>query len=258
MIPFFIILEYNQNTDAYSDESFGPPYLLEFDECPGYNTIKEDQKCRCLDSFIYGDPYSKKGCWKCINSCLPNASCVFPGRCQCREGLFGNGYSICRQPYLFILSISKTLYKENVEIPINFTYHSEFPEVNFTSGAFYCKFESENSLSSTKKSITSNIFYSEGKILDAENELGQCLLPKLNNGVAKLYISIDNQTWNKEPSLLVIEKSRILLIHLSLMFVFLVVFSIAGFILFKFSKSDSNPVHVKAFSQIKPTKGEPL
>ena len=64
--------------------------------CYGKHTLRtRSGSCICEEGYIYGDPSSEIGCWKCDHSCHKNASCKPNGKCVCMPGLFGDGISAC-------------------------------------------------------------------------------------------------------------------------------------------------------------------
>ena len=74
--------------DIISNDDFGT--------CDGQHTIRtRSGSCVCEESFVYGDPTTEIGCWKCDIACHVNASCDHNGQCLCMPGLFGDGVTKC-------------------------------------------------------------------------------------------------------------------------------------------------------------------
>lgn len=143
----------------------------DYDECAGINTIIVDNKCKCMDEFPFGDP-NGKGCYKCIDQCNESASCVYPGKCECEIGLYGDGITECYVPVPFVIDTppSDLLSTGNEKVTIQIK-----PLPRFKPLKAYCKFENVvvTANSTNAHSIT-------------------CISPKLNPGSYKIYVSFDN------------------------------------------------------------------
>ena len=150
------------------------------DECDGINTIKKGKECLCVPGFLFGDPYSKQGCFKCIDQCNESAKCVWPGRCKCNDGLFGDGVTFCTVPTpvidesqfgdLFIVQSGELINISFRRIP------------RFTPKTMYIKFG--------EKAVIL------GKLLNSTAV--QCETPKLESGTYSLFLSFDNLTWSQK------------------------------------------------------------
>ena len=155
-------------------------FCLEADECEGQNTLKlENGTCVCLPDFPFGNPYSKDGCFKCIDQCHEKAICVPPGKCKCINGLIGDGKTSCSIPTPQIVEVSpKSVPKDSKEL-INVQYKSES---NYTAIKGYCKF--------------GNTVYEAITITD--NNIMKCLSPKSTSNAQRLSISFDNVTFTED------------------------------------------------------------
>ena len=153
------------------------------DECRGINTIRVNKtKCRCVDSFPFGDPY-KEGCYKCIDQCNASAKCAFPGRCVCKKGLYGDGVFKCEVPRAIIAEGAES--KEYSSSGGETLVIMLKPYPRFTPIKGFCNFEG--------KAIV------KANATDA-SYLG-CLTPSLDPGVYKVFASFDNVTWSEKSIL---------------------------------------------------------
>ena len=79
----------------------------DFGTCYGQHTIRQrNGNCVCEEGYVYGDPLSEIGCWKCDMHCHKNATCRHSGHCECLPGTFGDGVTTCIPIYPIVKSIS--------------------------------------------------------------------------------------------------------------------------------------------------------
>ena len=152
---------------------------LESDECEGQNTLKlENGTCVCLPDFPFGNPYSKDGCFKCIDQCHEMAICAPPGKCKCINGLIGDGKTFCSIPNPQIVEVSpKKVQKDSKEL-VNVEFKTE---TNYTAIKGYCKF--------------GNTVYEAITVTD---NVMKCITPKSSQTALRLSISFDNVTFTED------------------------------------------------------------
>lgn len=155
-------------------------FSRESDECEGQNTIKlPDGKCKCLDNFPFGNPYSKTGCYKCIDQCHEKAICAPPGKCKCIKGLVGDGKLRCDIPIPQIINVfPKQVSRAGGDvISINFTTES-----NYSAITGFCKFGNNQII--------------EGKVIDEYTI--NCIAPESALTAQRLSLSFDNISYTEE------------------------------------------------------------
>ena len=68
------------------------------DKCHYNNTESTaDGMCVCLPGYVSDPNDITLGCWKCDDKCHKLATCIYPGKCQCKDGLNGTGIT-CYSP----------------------------------------------------------------------------------------------------------------------------------------------------------------
>ncbi|EAY20097.1 hypothetical protein TVAG_366050 [Trichomonas vaginalis G3] len=151
----------------------------EYDECKGPNTYKDvNGTCTCLKNFPFGDPYSQQGCYVCNDQCHDNAKCIFPGKCECVDGLIGDGKSHCDLPIPKLLSVSPS--KVSKINPTIITAEYEISS-NFTAIAGYCRI---GTLISKAEKVSRREF--KCKVIPSETP------------IQRVSISFDNISWTEE------------------------------------------------------------
>ena len=166
----------NNNNNNNNNEDFEPEIQLTI-VCNGPNTKKNQNGfCECLEGYDIGDPSSKYGCYKCDKNCHKNATCIYPGKCNCLHGLIGDGINNCKIPIPSIISTNLTKinnFNESILILIN--------NPSNYSKEIYIKFG---------KLILNGIFLNSTSIL--------CFSPLINSSAIKLSISFDSTNWSNE------------------------------------------------------------
>lgn len=160
----------------YSEDQFTKK---EFDECSGPNTLRDkDGNCTCLPNFPFGDPYSKQGCYICVEQCNERAICVFPGKCSCVNGLVGDGKKSCEYPIPKLVSVDPAKVQKNSAAEIDVKYAIS---TNFSAVYGYCKIGSTYSLAIR---VSDNTF--------------TCKFLPTDIPIQRISISFDNKTWTEE------------------------------------------------------------
>ncbi|KAK8886090.1 hypothetical protein M9Y10_041550 [Tritrichomonas musculus] len=149
-------------------------------ECKGPNTIlSSNNKCVCIEGFMYGDPYSKEGCYKCDQKCHKHSTCKYPGKCVCSPPYHGDGIFNCTAdvPQLDLVTPNSGPAQGGTTILIYYTYSDN----KYTPDTAFCKFGSEivKSESITNTTIT-------------------CITPKHAPVPTYLSISFDSISWSEE------------------------------------------------------------
>lgn len=172
---------YRQNHDRageYQHEpepEFPPDQLIE--SCIGPNTIKlQTGKCVCKNGFPFGNPNNESGCWNCEEDCHDDAKCVFPGKCQCRNGYSGDGTESCKPIIPKIVGLSPSYGLSGTKINISYIY-----EDKNTPKVAYCKF---GSIPIDATVITPDYI--------------QCESPKRKSEVVPISISFNADIWSTE------------------------------------------------------------
>lgn len=151
----------------------------DYDECQGPHTLaKGNGTCVCLPNFPFGNPYSKQGCYTCVDQCNDKALCIFPGKCACINGLVGDGIQNCSIPIPKLTSVDPVKISKSSITYITAEY--EIP-TNYTTISGFCKIG--NTISKAVK-ITRSGFKCEVKPSD---------IP-----IQRVSISFDNNTWTEE------------------------------------------------------------
>ena len=191
------------------------------------NTQNINGKIECIEGFIGDNPIQIKGCWKCSNVCHLNASCDYPGICNCLNGLIGDGITKCSLPVPVILDYFIE-YKELSTINLLF---GGIP-YNYIIKDAYCLINKE-------KIQAFNII----------NKTILCNLPKNIDDKSFISISFDGLEWS-DPVELEISKSSFLFDLFSIIGILIgISFGIGSFILLW---------KIKGFLSISKEENEPL
>lgn len=172
-----------QPLSNFHREMFFPLSLLvrgeTYGECEGKNTYKDKRGiCHCRESYPYGDPESKEGCFFCYPPCRENSVCVYPGRCECAPGYTREDSDLCHLPTPVMLSMTPRKVLTHTATPVTINYNLP---INTTVLEVFCRFGDEIVI---------------GNNIDVG--VVNCTYPKDEGGVSKVAISLDKVHWSYE------------------------------------------------------------
>jgi len=104
--------------------------------CSGPGTELDSKGlCVCPRGYSGDDPVTSRGCWTCDPCCDADARCGFPGKCECSDGLVGDGVASCRIPKPLMKSMSPQ--EGPVHTPVTIRYGLA---TGYRPQAGYCRF----------------------------------------------------------------------------------------------------------------------
>jgi hypothetical protein len=138
--------------------------------------------CKCADSHPYGDPMSERGCWNCSSKCHSEASCVWPGRCECNRRFQGDGVTKCDSIPPVVVDINPD--------------HGDGAVITLVNVSFLYPLEES-------EVIVQNAFCRFGQIPVKAKVLSksslQCGAPRRAPQAVDFAISFDGSVWSSEP-----------------------------------------------------------
>ena len=183
--------------------------------CNGPNTRKgPNGLCECVEGFEYGDPFSRYGCYHCLQKCHEKASCKYPGKCVCDNGMIGDGTKQCQIPLPVMIDVEpKTVTAKGGDILLV----QYFTESNYTQSHGYCKFGS---------TIVKGNISNQGEL--------KCMVPPSSVKGQKVSVSFDSDKWSTKSVVLMYKKEFNLVKFLIQIGV--VVLIIAGCVIYYFTR----------------------
>lgn len=207
-----------------------PNDLMTGEGCSGPNTVKDRfGQCVCQRGSIGDDPIQLRGCWNCSSECHYDAVCMYPGVCQCPNGLVGDGVSSCAIPVPHIRDVVIESAKEATEAVVWFSIPTDYnPEEVF------CRFGN---------------YIVVGTLLDSTHM--KCSIVKSLFGKVRLSISFDSLSWSDGPlNTFGFVTNKPLFTISSVLLISLTVLSLLFFIV-QFSKFASGSRSKKSDDQVK-------
>ncbi|OHT13220.1 hypothetical protein TRFO_16651 [Tritrichomonas foetus] len=139
------------------------------------NKIRDSEGlCVCKSGYI--DDH--RGCFKCAEICHKDAQCVYPGKCECKNHLIGDGINSCQDSTPSILKINPKSGPTSGGSEVNVTLRDEIPSIA-TFG--FCRFGSSIVKAKTMR----------GKIV-------VCVSPPHISEVVNFAFSYNQIQWSKE------------------------------------------------------------
>jgi len=164
--------------------------------CNGPNTRKgKNGLCECVEGYNIGDPSSKFGCFRCEKQCHINASCYYPGKCICINGLVGDAVNNCIPPVPRLLSVNPNPYAPKTHKLINVSYDTPS---NYSSLTGFCRFG---------KSIVSGIVL---------NDTISCAVPEITGKAIRVSISFNSKDWSLDDIVLSFQRPKSMVLPVSL------------------------------------------
>ena len=156
-------------------------------KCPYNNTESTaDGMCVCLPGYVSDPNNISLGCWKCNEKCHRLATCVYPGKCECNNGLNGTGL-ICSTP-----------------IPIHFQRVSLKA---LEEGGFYLEIRHEGPEEYTVPIVYIQIGSVIVKAKTFTDKIAEFDIPDSISGFQNVTISYDRLNWANEIKLWYFEKT---------------------------------------------------
>jgi hypothetical protein len=138
--------DYNVSDRYYDDEyDRDPPPTVDPEvrkqPCPGPHSHRDRWGyCTCDDEYWQGNPDTAEGCWKCNDTCLMDATCVYPGKCQCTRRYRGDGVRACDMILPRVLGVSPSIGWSDDATIVNVTYVWDVNESAFEHAHAFCRF----------------------------------------------------------------------------------------------------------------------